>query len=214
MSHNRSEFFLRRYSIVAGLVVALVAMSVAYTRQAQAVNVQAAQPSTIAVVRLADLLEGLDERTVLEKRLDAMIAKRQTELTELADKIKGENADLNDVYKRGTPEYREKASEILELEATARVRRETLQTRISIEKGTMLVDLFDKINTAAEQLAKRQGFDAIFIDDSTLELPAQPTEQSALQLILNRRVLFASDKVDITAELRTLMNNNFNAGTP
>lgn len=204
---------LRRSPVALAMALAVAAVSIAYTHQARAVNV-AAQPSTIAVVRLGELLEGLEERVALEKRLDGIIEQRQAQLNDIANKIKQGTEDLQNVYTPGTPEFREKASEVLELEASARVRRETLQARISVEKGTMLVDLYAKIEATATQIAERRGFDAVIIDDSTLELPPQPNEQAALQLILGRRMLYATDRIDITDELRTQMNNNFNAGTP
>ncbi|MEM7623174.1 MAG: hypothetical protein AAF235_08205, partial [Planctomycetota bacterium] len=64
----------------------------------------------------------------------------------------------------------------------------------------------------ADTVARSEGYDIVYIDDSGVELPTQPTEQQALQIILSRRVLFASNAIDITDELQRLMNNRYRAG--
>ena len=175
-------------------------------------TVYAAPDTSIAVVELARLLDGLDERQDLEERLRESIEERRQNLQELSNDL-SQARDALEIERRGTPAFREKLREILELEAQARVRRESLEQIISVDKGTTLIDLFRKIQDAAEDIADRNGYDAVLIDDTGMELPQQPTEQVALQTILNRRVLYASGQIDITDEVRTLMNNESQSGT-
>ena len=197
---------------VAALLAGAAQIQSARANAAAAAATRAAAPTPIAVVRLAELLDGLEERAELEARLNTEIEQRQTELNELAQKVVDARESLQEAIPPGTEAYRNKAAEIYELEAQARIRREILQQRILIQKGAMLVELYAKIGESAKAIAEREGYDAVFIDDSKLELPPQPTEQAALGAILSRRLLYTNDSIDITADLRTLMNNRFNAG--
>lgn len=172
---------------------------------------QSASASAVAVVDLNALLEGLDERKFLEDQLNTAISRRQAQLDEILTQLNKKNED-KELQAAGTPERRETLREIRELEIAARARREFLQQEISLEKGDMLLDLFGKVRSAADEIAQRDGWDVVLIDDGTLPLPERGTEQQALALILSRRILHKSDRVDITDEVRIVMNNRFNAG--
>lgn len=202
----------RRFGVVH--TVALVLGGCLVTGLAVRADANAAQaaktPAVIAVVDLAKLLDGLDERAVLEQQLETGIAARRAQLEELAKQISDLRKGL-EIEPQGTPVYREKVRQLLELDAQARVRREALDTISTVEKGTSLIDLYRKIAAAAESVAVREGYDAVFVDDSSMELPPQPTEPQALQIILARRLLFTADRLDITDLLRTQMNNDFAA---
>jgi len=138
-------------------------------------TVYAAPDTSIAVVELARLLDGLDERQDLEERLRESIEERRQNLQELSNDL-SQARDALEIERRGTPAFREKLREILELEAQARVRRESLEQIISVDKGTTLSDLFRKIQDAAYDIADWNGYDAVLIDDTGMELPQQPTD--------------------------------------
>ena len=206
----------RPHVMPAALAAACVLLTVnliAPRRAEATAAAKAAAPSAGYVVDLGRLLEGLDEREQLEKDLQARIETRQKQLDEVRKQMNDVREELA-IEARGSEPYRERVREMLELEATAKVRQETLQTIIAVEKGTMLVDLYAKISEAAQTVAEREGYDAIVIDDSKGDLPQQPTEQVALQQILSRRVLYAAPRIDVTDNLRTLMNNQWRAGRP
>lgn len=204
---------VRTVSIAVAAVCATLVAMTALTPSADATAQSAAKPTAVHYIDLGRLLDGLDERTDLEKDLQTRIEDRRGQLTEISDKLQKARDNIT-IEKRGTETYREKVRELLELEAQAKVRQEALQTIISVEKGTLLVDLFQKISKSAEDLAKREGYDSILIDDSDGEFPPQPSEQQALNLILNRRVLYADARIDVTDNLRTQMNNAYRAGRP
>jgi Skp family chaperone for outer membrane proteins len=99
-------------------------------------------------------------------------------------------------------------------EVEARALSQFVQEQLSLEKGQMLATLYNKIQTSVCDILARDGWDIILIDDSGLDLPQMAQEAQMLQLILQRRVLCAADRVDITEDVKTLMNNNFNAPRP
>jgi len=202
-----------RAGLVA-LVLAVLGLGVAFqTTSADASAVRLANPSSVAVVDLAVLLDGLDERGFLEDQLNQEIAARQAELDRLVGEIERMREDINLLPE----EDASRISRIRDLrlkEVEARALREFVQQQLSVEKGRMLATLYNKVRTAVCEIAARDGWDLILIDDSDLELPQTASEQQMLQLILNRRVLCADDRISITDEVRTLMNNQFNAARP
>lgn len=199
-----------------GLLVSLLlaaGMFFAGANRADASGVRFADSSSVAIVDLAKLLDGLDERVHLEQALNKEIEIRQGEL----DKVTGEIARMNEDIKMLAENDPNRLSRIRNLrlkEVEARALRQFVQEQLSLEKGRMLAQLFNKVQRAVCDIAARDGWDLVLIDDSTLDLPEMATEQQMLQLILSRRVLCATGKVEITDDVRTLMNNQFNAARP
>jgi Skp family chaperone for outer membrane proteins len=195
--------------IAAAVGVAFVAGSSTSTASA----VQAASPSAVAVVDLAELLEGLEERAYLEGKLNEEIADRQAELDSIiaeVERMREQIGMLKDDASR-MPKIRD--MRIKEVEA--RALNQFVQEQLSLEKGQMLATIYNKVQTAAGKILARDGWDVILIDDSGLALPEMAQEAQMLQLILNRRVLASASKgVDITADVQTLMNNEFANARP
>ncbi len=199
---------------VVALVIAAIGLGMALgPGSADASAVRSAGATAVAAVDLAKLLDGLDERAALEADLNKQIEKRQAELDQIAGEVKKMNDDIA-VLKEDDPSRIEKIRDLRIKEVQAKAMRQFIQEQLSVEKGRMLADLYKKIQTAVCDIAARDGWDLILIDDSSLDLPEMATEQQMLQLILSRRVLCAGGSVDVTDEVKTLMNNRFNAAKP
>jgi Skp family chaperone for outer membrane proteins len=181
--------------------------------RADASAARSASSTAVAVVDLAELLEGLAERESLEQALNEEIAKRQGEL----DKVTGEITRMAEDIKllaENDPKRIERIRDLRIKEVEARALRQFVQEQLSLEKGRMLATLYNKIRRAVGDISTRDGWDLVLIDDAGLDLPEMATEQQMLQLVLSRRVLVAGSRIDITDEVRTLMNNQFNAARP
>lgn len=205
-----------RHAPLALLALALSAFGVGAllgADRADASAVRLAGSTSVAVVDLAKLLEGLSERTALEETLNAEIAKRQGEL----DKVTGEITRMAEDIKllaEKDPKRIERIRDLRIKEVEARALRQFVQEQLSLEKGRMLATLYNKVRRAVLDISTRDGWDLVLIDDAGLDLPEMATEQQMLQLVLARRVLVAGSRIDITNEVRTLMNNQFNAARP
>ena len=68
------------------------------------------------------------------------------------------------------------------------------------------------MTAAVAALAKKDGFDLILLDDRSINVPDDASYAEVNNTILNKRVLFASDTIDLTQRLITMMNNDFSAG--
>lgn len=211
--NTRSTQVAPRAGLFALALAVFVAVFAINQPSADASATRLANPSSVAAVDLAKLLDGLAEREFLENQLNQEIAARQTEL----DTLLGEINRMSEDIKLLPEEDASRISRIRDLrlkEVQARALREFVQQQLSVEKGKMLATLYTKIAAAVQEIASRDGWDIVMIDDSTLELPQMANEQQMLQLILSRRVLAINSRVEVTDAVRTLMNNQFNAARP
>ncbi len=199
---------------LAALVAAVVGTAfITGSNTSTASAVKMASPSAVAVVDLAELLEGLDERKFLEEDLNSEIADRQTELDTIVKTIERMREDIK-MLKPDDQQTMQRIRELRIKEVEARALNQFVQEQLSLEKGQMLATLYNKVQGAADKILTQDGWDVILIDDSGLKLPEMAQEAQMLQLILNRRVLASDDRVDITADVQTLMNNEFGNARP
>jgi len=200
-----------RSLLTAALVLGAAMIGAAFATGARATSTRPpAQPTAVAVVDVVDVLDGLNEKKVLEKRLQQSVADHQASLDKVVDQIKTAQEDLK-TYKEGTPAYREKVRELLELNAVAEARKNILQRIVAFDKGDMLHDIYGKITVAVQKIAERSGYDIVLLDDSDFPLPSEAADSDMERAILTRSVLYRTDAVDITDQIITLMNNEFNA---
>jgi len=62
-----------------------------------------------------------------------------------------------------------------------------------------------------DAFAKQEGFDIVMLDDRAMQLPSQASMRDFNQIIVNKRVLFAREGLDVTDRLVTVMNNDYAA---
>lgn len=202
------------YARLGLLICALLVAGVfLHADRAVASGVTSAGASSVAVVDLAKLLDGLDERVHLEQSLNKEIEIRQNELNTVLKQIERMTEDIK-MLSENDPNRLSRIRDLRLKEVEARALRQFVQEQLSLEKGRMLAQLFNKVQRAVSDIAARDGWDLVMIDDSALDLPEMATEQQMLQMILSRRVLSATKRVEITDDVRTLMNNQFNAARP
>lgn len=211
----RSNTNTRRAGVgLLALLIAAVGVGTVFgTGVADASAVRSANASAVAVIDLAKLLDGLDERGFMEQELNTQIEKRQGELDQIVGEIKRMTEEI-ELLTETDPSRIEKIRDLRIKEVQAQALSQFVKEQLSLEKGKMLADLYQKVQVAVCDIAARDGWDVVLIDDSELDLPAMANEQQMLQLILSRRVLCAGDNVDVTDDVKTLMNNQFNAARP
>lgn len=172
---------------------------------------QQATPTSVGVVRLNELLAGLQETKAIETELQGDVERRQAEVDAIKQQIDEERANLeaapNDAQKRIEIQAR-----IFELSQLANARVNTQEQILNLRKGDAFRRLYQRISAAAEELATQQGFDLVVIDDSEFDLPERESGDQVMLRILNRRVLYSAEQIDITKQLEQLMNQKYAAG--
>lgn len=205
-----------------GLVIATVlSLSVGLAATFHAATAQqgtkVAPPSAVAVVDLGLLAEKLQEAEVERGRLEAEEKRRQTELDQIVNRLKDAQSRFEMLPKDDAAGRFKIRAEMSELEVHVKVRRELLKQGLDIEGVKVTRGLYVRMMEAIDRVAKREGYDLVLVNDSYLlgMLPAEvSTPQSAenvQRIVRERRVLFASPRIDLTERLISEMNNEYRA---
>jgi Skp family chaperone for outer membrane proteins len=169
-----------------------------------------AQPTAVATIDIVSIINGLDERQVREDELNARREARQAQLDEIVAQMKKLEEDIQ-ILNPGTDEHRDKIREVLELRAVAEARRNALAQIISIDMGSVMRNLYTKVEDAIRRIAEREGYDIVYMDDSALPLPENAPDNDIYRAIITKSVIYRHDSIDITDQVITLMNNEFSA---
>jgi Skp family chaperone for outer membrane proteins len=197
--------------------LAIVAIAIMVSLSAVAWNAQAtsarlaAQPVAVATVDIVKIIDGLEEREVLEKDLQIRTDARQNQLNEVLERLQILSANLEESGDRTSDDYKEQVRQFYELRAVAEARREALTQIISIDLGTVRREMFLKVSDAIGRIAEREGYDIVMLDDSLFPLPENAADADVYRAIITKSIIYRKDSVDITDDVVILMNNEFTA---
>ncbi len=200
-------------SVLAAVIAAVGLVGYSAVNAAFAPAVVERAPTAIGLVDLEKLINQLAEvearnltnRTKAEQaqaRIDA--ARAQVEKAKNAVEMVPETDKAG--RRAGMLAFRQ-AEMVLKAEF------ESEQLKLNLEKGDFIRELYAKIQSACAALAAQQGLDLIVLDDRGVPLPdgADLTDTQINGVIQQKKVLFASNSVDVTPALATLMNNQWKA---
>lgn len=147
------------------------------------------------------------------------IKERQKEFTAFRDRLRGEVQGLDKkvgdaqealkLLAEGTPEYDSKRDELERLTSQLRTEGEFAAQQVDRKKGAIYAAIFRKVTEAAPRFAKQSGIDLLLTDDSVSEPPRSGTEAQITAVIVNRRVLHASESLDVTNDLLRFLDNEY-----
>lgn len=173
------------------------------------------QPPAIAMVRILDLFEGLEQRADAKVEIERMEGNLRSEKTTRETKL---NKMKDDAKGLADPADRAAAEDAVALQQYAyEFWLQESATELEIEKALRLRGLYKDIRKAIRELAENEGYDLVLVDDSILEpvfdreMRVSPQVQ-VLQQITSTTVLYVVPRIDVTDELTVRMNNAFKAG--
>lgn len=170
------------------------------------------QPATaIAVVDFSKVLDALQE----PKDRDADRRARAQQLTEELNRDKERLLKLEEEInkmKADTPEWRDMVLRGLQESAALRARQETHQAFLDREKLEFLREIYAKVSETVNRIAKRDGWEIVIIDDRSIRIPPTEAGRNSIDAaIASKRVIFAAERVDLTSQVITQMNNEYQA---
>jgi len=184
------------------LVAGVIALAAAAGRLAPS-------PSTVAVVDLGTVFNGLDSWTAFQDEKVARAEAAQADAATRRSAIEELQADLEDY-----PESSERhASALRDLQLAAIEYEASLQLaeRRLVQFDTRNIrDLYESIRVGAGTFAKANGYDLVLVDDGVDSIPEDSTDPIAM--ISSRRVLYAGESLDVTVALINDMNARYRAG--
>ncbi|MEO0715356.1 MAG: OmpH family outer membrane protein, partial [Planctomycetota bacterium] len=204
---------LRSIVSIAGtatLAAALLAGIQTLTAPAQANNAVRAASGTVAVVDLQLLINSLEEFKAAEAKIQPELQRLQQELNSMSSNLESAKAEFDLI---NSEEQRiNKMREIRKLTATTSFQRDINQTIINFMLGDNLRNLYNDAIQAVEQIAQREGYEIVIVDDRALVVPNNIDVREAETLISRKRILYAGDSIDITQRVIDKMNTDFRAG--
>lgn len=203
-----------RSTAMLPVILVLAAAMAWHAGAATEANRPPAQPTASATVDIVRVIDELEERAVLESQLESRIRARQAQLNEINERLNAIQRDLDPETATlipGTDEYTERVREFMEQRAVAEARRNALTQIISIDRGALRRQLFQKISAAVGKIAERDGIDLVVLDDSVFPIPENASNDDVFRSIITKGVIYRHESIDITDRVVTLMNNEYTA---
>lgn len=178
---------------------------------------ESAQTGTaVAVIDLSRVLEGLQEPKDRDADRRGRAAKITEELNKAGEDLERLQKETEELV-RGSQQWRDKMLRLRQEAAALVARRDAHQQFLDREQLEFLRELYMRIADTGLRIAKRDGWELVIWDDRSLPVPmiGGDLAKSATALdnsITSRRVLHAADRVDLTAQIITVMNNEYQAG--
>ncbi|MBL4698026.1 MAG: OmpH family outer membrane protein [Phycisphaerales bacterium] len=191
------------------LIPAIAILVAAFAWQAGANAVRpTAQPSAIATVDIVEIIDQLKEREYREGELEINKNARQAQIDEVEAQLRVLEADLTDM-KSGTNAYKEKGRQLLETRGLLKFRGEILNQMLSVDRGNVTREMYNKVTDAISRIAEREGYDIVLFDDSLFPITEDIPFADVYRSIVSRSVIYHHESADITNQVVTLMNAEF-----
>lgn len=170
-----------------------------------------AEPTRVAIVDMAKLLGGLDEGPAREAELNQRVQMWQAEVDELKREMENYEGDLAEANLT-EGQRRDLQMKLYETRALAEAKFEARGQLIEALRGDIYRETYGKVLAAVEAIAEQYGYDLVVLDDRAEQIPPGVPGKSAIRIMQERTVLYASDALDITNLVVTHMNNEYAAG--
>jgi len=165
------------------------------------------KPAVIAAVDLERVYNSLDQQAASDAELEKLAAALGVEEEQQRDELRTLEAEL-DAFKPGSDAHRKLMSRIEEKLVLYKARVEFDRQKIEARRADFIRRIYDQIKATLRTLAKENGWDVVFLDDSIPPLEvADP--QRTMQQISARRMLFTNPDLDVTEMLILRMNADF-----
>lgn len=197
-------------TLAAALGVSALAM-VSGALGAGLASQRAAAPSSVAVIDIDRLSMDLEEFKVPAEQFRAKQAAWGEEIRALQAKMAAVDAELDLVPETEIDARISKVIQRSTLDSEIKTKGQLFQQASDIEQSKLFKQMFDRIADGAARLARRDGIDLVLVDDRIFTIPVnnRAAQSAALE---SKKVLYASEPVDLTDELLTMLNNEFGAG--
>ncbi|MEM9166927.1 MAG: OmpH family outer membrane protein [Planctomycetota bacterium] len=172
------------------------------------------EPTVVGTLDIDRVSVELQEAKDRQAEIVAATQTRADELQSLGETLEGLNEELSVLAET---ERQERVRLTIEIEAARtnlQARQQLYSRELELRDAELKRELYEKIVDAARRVAERDGYDMVLLDDGIISLdgPRVVDGASLLEAMLSKKVIYASDTVDLSSSVLTLMNNEFAAG--
>lgn len=176
----------------------------------------APNPTVVAAVDYSRVVQSLQQFAQAQVNVTQKVEQLKAEGDKWTKELEALDARVKD--ESLSPGEHRKAQEDFALKALEfKNWQQFAQQDLDIDRSILFQEVDRAIMREIEELAQIGGYDLVITDDSGVEIGARdgiqaPREDQVKAQMNARRVLYASEIIDVTDELILRMNNRFNAG--
>lgn len=184
----------------------VVALSVGYASIAASNHLR--PPTVVVTFNIEKVTTDLTERADAEVQLRDFIMKIEKESKEKFQAIEELSIAMESVSDAERVEMQESLDQ---LKLSALSYQRFSMSQIDIERSLMFRDLYKKIKESVAVVAEENGYDLVLINDDARDIVVNPKAQVNREFqvrnqIEEKRIMFASEQIDITEQIVTHMN--------
>lgn len=199
-----------RYALFCLLIAALGLSFAGLGVQRLQAQAAKAEKTSVAVVNVADLIAKCQKNVEFQEQTQKRRSQLQAEQEEKQKKInllRGELDIIGDAAARA-----KKENEIIKVMSEFQAWQQIQQQVLLRDQRVFLIELYGDIDKTVASVAQREGYDLVLFDTPSPDFEQLNAEQ-LVQAIGNRRIIFRTDRVDLTPVVLQQMNlNHLNRG--
>jgi Skp family chaperone for outer membrane proteins len=211
MPHASPAKQLPTLLVIAALVFAAAAFVGVMARPAHGVQPATAQPGRVAVVRMAELQNSMQEAQAINTRNRARIEEINAEARQRAERIRELQENLRNLAP-GSEQADQVYNELLNSNAELQIFQQVEQVKIQQQDGRDAMQLYRKMTAAIEEVARDRGYDVVLRAEPQLQAEAVQFTPESWAAIQSRPLVFHSENVDITQAVLAKLDADFAAG--
>jgi Skp family chaperone for outer membrane proteins len=194
---------------IQSLIFAAIAVSLVGVGYVGAQNAgRKGGPSSVGVVDVKKVFDALDEKQQVELDMNARRQKLAAESNKRKAELEQLKADLEGILKPGTAAYNEKRAELEEKSILFQAWVQFQNRKLAAESIVQTEALYKKMVDAIATVSRANQYDIVMFKEREVNFRGAKPETLAA-VIQVRKVLWASDGLDITDLVSTRMNNDY-----
>jgi Skp family chaperone for outer membrane proteins len=190
--------------------VLMILLGVGYLVTAQE-GLYTPRATTVAVIDVSVVLNGLDEKLQVEADLQARVDAGNADLRAREEQVRQIQGDLQ-LMSPGSAAFDAKRNELDRQAVEFQVMQNYQTQRVNREYSRKFGRLYLNIVDAVGRVAEANGYDLVMFKEHDIDFSGVPREQLPA-VIQSRKVLYSSRGLDITEQVRTMMNNEYRSAT-
>ncbi|MDR3633726.1 MAG: OmpH family outer membrane protein [Isosphaeraceae bacterium] len=178
-------------------------------QQEKSAKPAAPAPPVVGTVDVGAVLKGYEKVKVLSEEFKAAALAKQNELMKISSEAQQE-AEMLQKMTPGSPDFKKHEDKITTLKAQMEAGREQAQRDFSLRESEMMATLYKEIQEWVAAIAKHRGMTYILKVSND---PIAANNPNAVFAAIEKSVVYADPRNDITRDVLFNMNRNYQANS-
>lgn len=165
-------------------------------------------PIRVAVVAVEEVFNNLSERRSVEADIQSEIEALQQEQQDRRSEIEDLEEDYS-ILADGSDAAQQAREELEKKLVEYEVWQQVSSRKMESERAVRISSIYRKMMAAIENIADREGYDMVMFKDDIPEFRGAENQQQIAAMIQSRKLLYSSERLDISDQVLQRMNNEF-----